>query len=160
MTIHSLFSIRLPKAQRWSTYLALFMVAASGMLWWLLHDIFQWGWMLAERRLLTTHGIAAAALLVIVGGLLPLHVRLAWRIQRNLVSGIIALSVLSLLAGTGLLLYYGGEEWRDWVRWIHIGGGIVAVLTIPMHIWLGRRRAAQSSVPMAATSLGAKAKRA
>ncbi|KDP86641.1 hypothetical protein CF70_006245 [Cupriavidus sp. SK-3] len=73
--------------------------------------------MLAEHRLLTTHRVAAAVTLVIVGGLLPLHIRLAWRVQRNRVSGIVSLAVMALLAGTSLLLYYGDEESREWVRW-------------------------------------------
>lgn len=81
------FSIRLPNMQRWITYLALAIVAASGVLWYLLHDLLQWGWMLTERRLLITHGVAATFSLVVIGGLLPLHIRLAWRIRRNLMSG-------------------------------------------------------------------------
>lgn len=160
MTTHHMFSIRLPKAQRWATYLALIAVAASGIAWSLLHDVLQWGWMLAERRLLITHGIAAAATLVIVGGLLPLHIRLAWRVRRNLTSGIVALTVMALLTATGLLLYYGGEEWRDWVRWMHVGGGLVAVLVIPIHIWLGRRRLARSAVSVVAATRSAQTERA
>jgi len=144
MTTHHHLSIRLPKLQRWATYFTLATVAASGLVWSLLHDALQAGWMQAEHRLLVTHGITAAASLVIVGGLLPLHIRLAWRVRRNLASGIVALSVIALLAATGLLLYYGAEEWRDGVRWMHIGGGIVASLAIPVHVWLGKRRAAQA----------------
>ncbi|WP_293595757.1 MULTISPECIES: hypothetical protein [unclassified Polaromonas] len=154
-----MFSIRLPKAQRWATYLALIVVAASGLIWSLLHDVLQWGWMLAERRLLTVHGVAAAIALVIVGGLLPLHIRLAWRVKRNLASGLVALSLMALLGATGMLLYYGGEEWRDWVRWGHIGVGTVACLAIPAHIWLGRRRVARLPASVAATPLGSKAER-
>lgn len=130
----------MPRTQRWATYLALVAVAASGLLWSLLHDVLQSSWMLAERRLLTTHGIAAMATLVVVGGLLPLHIRMAWRLRRNLASGAIALSMMTLLGATGALLYYGQEEWRDWVRWTHIGVGVLVTLAIPLHIWLGRRR--------------------
>ena len=158
-THHHLFSIRLPNVQRWTTYLAFSTVAISGLLSSLLHDVLQWGWMLTERRLLTAHGIATAVSLVVVGGLLPLHIRLAWRIRRNLASGAVSLSVMALLGGTGLLLYYGGEEWRDWVRWAHIGVGIIATITIPVHIWLGHRRIARSAAPMGATALGSSTER-
>ena len=152
MTTHHMFSIRLPKAQRWMTYLVLVAVAISGVVWWLLHDVLQWGWMLAEHRLLIFHGIAAAATLVIVGGLLPLHIRLAWRIQRNLSSGIAVLAVMTLLAATGLLLYYGGEDWRDWVRWAHIGAGLIAALAFPAHVWRGRRKLSRAAAPVAAAT--------
>ncbi|MBI3345111.1 MAG: hypothetical protein HY028_09720 [Gammaproteobacteria bacterium] len=160
MTTHHMFSIRLPKAQRWMTYLALVAVAISGIVWWLLHDVLQWGWMLAERRLLISHGIAAAATLVIVGGLLPLHIRLAWRIRRNLSSGVAALVVMTLLAATGLLLYYGGEDWRDWVRWAHIGADLIAALAIPVHVWLGRRKLSRSAAPVASATRSQRSERA
>lgn len=152
MTTHHMFSIRLPKAQRWTTYLALVAVAISGIAWWFLHDVLQWGWMLAERRLLISHGIAAAATLVIVGGLLPLHIHLAWRVRRNLSSGIAALAIMTLLAVTGSLLYYGSQDWRDWVRWVHIGAGLIAALIIPTHVWLGRRKLPRSAASVAAAT--------
>lgn len=63
-------------------------------------------------------------------------------------------------SSSGMLLYYGGEEWRDWMRWAHIGGGIVAVVAVPLHVWLGRRRSARSVEPIAAAALGSKVKRA
>lgn len=145
MSTHPALSNRLPKAQRWSTYATLIAVALSGIAWWLLHDVLRSGWTLAERRLLITHGVAAAAALVVVGALLPLHVRLAWRIRRNLASGIVALLIMTVLAATGLLLYYGSEEWRQWARWAHIGAGLLAALAVPAHAWLGRRRRARST---------------
>lgn len=147
-THHQLFSTRLPKVQRWATYLVLAAVAVSGLAWSLLHDFLQWDWMSTERRLLILHGVVAAAALIVIGGLLPLHVRLAWRIRRNLMSGITSLAIISTLALTGLLLYYGGEEWRDCVRWTHLGAGIVATLLIPVHVWMGRRRAARTPAPI------------
>ena len=132
--------IRLPTGQRWATYLTLLTVAGSGLFWSLLHDILQSGYMLVERDLLVVHGIAAAVTLVIVGGLLPLHIRLAWRAGRNMASGTIALSAIAVLGTTGLLLYYGGEEWLDETRWAHIVVGILASAALPTHIWMGRKR--------------------
>lgn len=145
MTHHHLFSIRLPNTQRWILYLTLVMVALSGGLWTLLHDLLQSGWMLAERRVLIIHGVTAAMALIMIGSLLPLHVRLAWRVRRNLPSGIILLIAMTALAATGLGLYYGAEAWREWMRWTHIGTGIGGALLVPMHMWLGRRREIRSS---------------
>lgn len=138
-----MFSIRLPSMQRWVTYMTLVLVALSGVLWYLMHDLLQWGWMVTERRLLITHGVAAAISLIVVGGLLPLHIRLAWRTRRNLVSGLVTLLLMALLGVSGLLLYYSGEDWREGVRWLHIGVGLIGVLAMPAHVWLGRYRQVQ-----------------
>lgn len=135
----ALTSIRLPTTQRWLTYAALLLVAFSGALWYLMHHLLQWGWMLTERRLLITHGVMAAFSLVVVGGLLPLHIRLAWRTRRHLVSGLIALALMTLLGLSGLLLYYSGEDWRDGADWLHTVVGFMAMLAIPAHIWVGKR---------------------
>ncbi len=138
-----MFSIRLPSMQRWVTYMTLVLVALSGVLWYLMHDLLQWGWMVTERRLLITHGVTAAISLIVVGGLLPLHIRLAWRARRNLVSGLVTLLLMALLGVSGLLLYYSGEDWREGVRWLHIGVGLIGVLAMPAHVWLGRYRQVQ-----------------
>ncbi|RTL45513.1 MAG: hypothetical protein EKK53_06265 [Burkholderiales bacterium] len=136
------FSIRLPGWQRWCTYLVLIAVAASGIAWSLFHDVLQLGWMLAERRLLVLHGVMAAATLVLVGGLMPLHIRLAWRVRRNQTTGVICVAAMSTLSLSGLMLYYGGEDWRDVIRWSHIGIGLATALAVPLHVWRGRRLAA------------------
>jgi uncharacterized membrane protein len=77
--------------------------------------------------------------------LLPLHIRLAWRTRRNLVSGFITLLLMALLGVSGLLLYYSGEDWRDGVRWLHIGVGLIAVVAMPAHVWFGRNRQVQKT---------------
>ncbi len=137
------FSVRLPAFQRWATYGTLAIVAASGVAWLTLHDWLQWGWFAAEHRLLVVHGVAAALSLIVIGGLLPLHIRLAWRTRRNRMSGVGALAVMGLLGLSGLLLYYGDEEWRDMVRWLHIGVGGLGIAAIPFHVWVGKRRMVQ-----------------
>lgn len=147
MTIRTIASIRLPAAQRWATYTVLAVVGLSGLAWSLLHDVLQWGWMLSERRLLIAHGVTAAITLVVIGALLPLHIRLAFHVKRNLKSGIAALSLIAFLGLTGLLLYYTGEDWRDGVKWSHLVIGTIACLAIPAHVWLGRRQKALLLAP-------------
>ncbi len=137
------FSIRLPAFQRWATYGTLAVVDLSGVAWLILHDGFQWGWFTAEHRLLVTHGAASALSLTVIGGLLPLHIRLAWRTRRNLWSGVVTLAVMGMLALSGLLLYYGNEEGRYIVRWLHISIGVLGIIAVPLHVWVGKRRAAQ-----------------
>lgn len=135
--------VRLPAFQRWATYGTLIVVAASGVAWLLLHDWLQSGSFAVEHGLLVLHGVVAAFSLIIIGGLLPLHIRLAWRIRRNLWSGAAVLVAMGMLGLSGLLLYYGGEEARETVRWVHIGIGLLALPAVPIHVWLGRRRLAR-----------------
>lgn len=141
------FSVRLPAFQRWATYGTLIAVAASGVAWLVLHDWMQSGWFVEEHRLLVMHGVAAAFSLTVIGGLLPLHIRLAWRIRRNLWSGAIVLLTMGMLGLTGLLLYYGNEEGRDIVRWVHIGIGVLGIAAVPVHVWMGKRRLARQQQP-------------
>lgn len=130
---------RLPVGARWAAYLALSTVGASGLLWSASHDFARSGWMIVERRLLVLHGVSAAVALVVLGALLVLHVGPGWGRQRNRSSGAATVAILTALAVTGLLLYYGSEEWREAIRWTHIGFGIIGTVTLPLHIWLGRR---------------------
>ena len=144
MTAYALLAVRLPSTQRWAVYLVLATVGSTGLAWTVLHDLLQWGWMLSERRLLIAHGVASALALVVVGGLVPLHIRLGLKTSRNTASGLTTLGLFAVLGLTGLMLYYGGEDWREGVRWSHIIIGAVACLGIPAHIWLGLRLAKRS----------------
>ena len=144
MTAHTVLAVRLPPMQRWAVYLVLTAAGSTGLAWTVLHDLLQLGWMLSERRLLIAHGVASALALVVVGGLVPLHIRLGLKTNRNTASGLTTLGLFAVLGLTGLMLYYGGEDWREGVRWSHIIIGAVACLGIPAHIWLGLRLAKRS----------------
>jgi cation transport ATPase len=132
------FSIRLGRTQRWLTYVALIGVTISGLLWLLSHEVFNAGFADAERQLLIVHGVSAAAAMLIIGALIPVHMRLAWRARRNLRTGVSLLVFMGVLAISGLALYYGGESYREPVRWAHIAIGVLAALALPTHILLGR----------------------
>lgn len=140
----SVLSVRLPTAQRWVAYVVLATVGSTGLAWTVLHEWLQLGWMLSERRLLIAHGVASALGLVVVGGLVPLHIRLGLKTNRNIASGLTTLCVIAVLGLTGVMLYYGGEDWRDGVRWIHIIIGAVACMAVPAHVWLGLKLAKRS----------------
>ena len=91
------------------------------------------------RWALAAHGVAAYALLWAAGSLMPLHIRVAWRLRRNRTSGAVMGALLTLLALTGLWLYYGSLAGRDWVSVGHWLLGLMAALTVWLHRWLGRR---------------------
>lgn len=91
------------------------------------------------RWLAQTHGALALLSLVVLGALLPQHVRFAWAARRNRKSGGVMLATFVLLAASGYGLYYGAEAWHSAVTWAHIAVGVLATLVFPIHLLLGRR---------------------
>lgn len=94
-----------------------------------------------EAWALKLHGAATMCALLAVGSVLPQHVRFAWRIQRNRVSGVVVLSLLGGLAVTGYGLYYAADEnLRPWISLGHWGWGLALPAGIIWHVVAGRRR--------------------
>lgn len=58
---------------------------------------------------LTLHGIAAYVFLVVLGALIPLHLRKGWHARQKRRSGGVLVGLLTLEIFSGLFLYYGGE---------------------------------------------------
>jgi hypothetical protein len=80
--------------------------------------------------------------LVVVGSLLPLHVRRGWHQRRNLPLGIVLLSTVLLLTLSGYALYYfGGEGARAWFSVFHWAIGLAAPVAMVWHVVSGRRTA-------------------
>ncbi len=92
-----------------------------------------------EPWLLRLHGAAAMAALVILGVLVPLHMRRGWLVRRNRISGASMVVLSGLLIITAYALYYvGGESGRRVAVWAHdvIGLGLPAAIT--WHVLRGR----------------------
>ena len=97
-------------------------------------------WPKTATYLLRLHGGAAMAMLVLLGALLPLHVRIAWRRGKNLASGIGMLGSNAILVMTAFGLYYtGSETLRRWSSELHIAIGLGLPLLVAGHALLGRR---------------------
>jgi hypothetical protein len=84
------------------------------------------------------------AALIAFGSMLAVHVPSAWKLKRNLASGIAMLTALVLLAVTGWLLYYvSGETARTWSSYVHMAAGFCGPLLLLWHLRyrnrLGRR---------------------
>lgn len=135
--------MRLGKWHRRIVLAALIVVAASGTLWFVLHDMMDHEPGELLRDLLIVHGVASFASAIALGSLLPLHVPVGYRQKRNLVSGVILLLAMSLLLGTALLLYYGGEGARAGARLVHLVAGFAAMIVVPLHMVLGRCKSRQ-----------------
>jgi hypothetical protein len=95
---------------------------------------------------LALHGAAAMALLVILGSLLPEHVRLGWRRQTQRPSGGFLLGICGFLALTGWGLYYVGDrDLRGLVSLAHWIAGLALPAIIALHVLLARRRESTAS---------------
>jgi cation transport ATPase len=113
--------------------------AVSGCLW-LWQDLRLADDAAAPRWLAPLHGGLALAGLVVLGALLPQHVRFAWAARRNRRSGVPMLALMLALGASGYGLYYGAQSWHAAVFWVHCAVGLAAVLALPLHMVLGRRR--------------------
>jgi hypothetical protein len=125
--------------QKGAIYGSGMLLLASGALWLVIHyfgaTADAWApWCLK------LHGLAAMAALVAIGALMPVHMRKAWRLQRNRAAGV-ALGILCLaLALTGYGLYYfGGEALRAWTSVAHWAMGLVAAPAIVWHAAASRK---------------------
>jgi hypothetical protein len=154
-------SIRLSQRHKLALYSVLGIVFASGVLWAWLHYFgsteTEFGASPAKAQLLMIHGLFAALSLMLIGSLLPLHVKYAWRAHRNRKNGIFFISMVTLLIGTGYALYYiGDERLRSWTSWIHLGVGLLFPFLLILHVWRGRlsrkvKRSHHHTTPLAAT---------
>ena len=136
-------SIRLKRLQRYFLYAVLALVFLSGVAWACWNYFFTSPGdfeMTAKAWAMKVHGGAAMAALVLIGMLLNVHVRFAWRAGRNRVNGSIFLSALAVLSISGYGLYYaGGERLRAWTSWIHLAVGLVLPILLLIHVLLGRK---------------------
>src|SRR5262245_50421517 len=86
----------------------------SGLLWWIFHNWFQTKGDFGlephplEKWWLKLHGAAAMGALVVLGTLLPLHMKRAWHAGRNRSNGVSLILVCLMLIVSGYGLYYLG----------------------------------------------------
>ena len=119
---------------------------ASGALWLVFHYFVrtqgQFGDAVHPLEIwwLRLHGAAAMLVLVVIGSLLPVHVRRGWHQRKNLFAGCALAALALLLIASGYALYYVGDEvTRPWIGVLHWGIGLGAPLVLAWHVWRGRR---------------------
>jgi hypothetical protein len=139
--------MRLGFWQRTAVFATTAVVGVTGLLWFVLHDMIDAEPGDAAHVLLMLHGISSYAILVVIGSLLPRHVRLGWVRRRNLVTGLTVTVVMTVLAATGLALYYGSEDLHTPVKWLHVIFGLGCFVLFPAHALLAAkaRRSSQST---------------
>lgn len=138
-------SLRLERWQRRALYLTVALLTASGLLWlgahYFLRPVTEFGESISpfEPWSMKLHGLAAMALLFLLGSLLNGHIRRALRARRNLASGWAMIGSLAVLVATGYGLYYiAGESSRPLWSLAHWVTGIGFAFGFPLHVAVGR----------------------
>lgn len=143
--------LQLSRRHRWSIYFVGLALLISGVVWAWLHrldegGIAQGSWRELKPWLMKVHGFAAMGFVMLLGTLLPVHVRHSWHARRNRANGAFFLSSITGLTLTGYLLYYlGDEKLRGWCSDVHFWLGAVIPLLLFWHIWSGRRATGAST---------------
>lgn len=139
--------LRLPRWVRLYVYVGGGLCAFTGLSWLLLHQFAQRAGEFGvephplEHPALVAHGVSGLVMLWVFGLVWLPHIRRGWmhRIQRW-VGGTMA-AVMVWLAATAAGLYYlGDDSLRGATSVAHWAIGLVAMLWLPFHIWMGRRR--------------------
>ncbi|OAF17723.1 hypothetical protein [Bradyrhizobium neotropicale] len=128
--------MRLGPWQKTAVLFTVTMVGLSGLLWFIFHDLLADDWSEPARILLMLHGVTSYALLVIVGSLLPLHVRAGWLRRQNIITGVAVTATMAILSVTALVLYYGGEETQAVAKWVHLAVGVGCIILFPAHAFM------------------------
>ena len=136
---------RLPRWQEWSIYLGFGLLFSTGVIWLLLD------WFVrvpgefgpehhpAQHWSIIIHGVAAYFFLATMGSLLPLHIILGWILGQHRWSGSALAGALLLLSLTALGLYYAGDDLsRSWTSIVHWSVGLLALVTILLHVLRAR----------------------
>jgi hypothetical protein len=124
--------MRLPASLRAALYASAALVAASGVLW------LPW----RNAMWMQLHGTATMFLLVVSGSAVALHAPGGWREGKNRLSGALLSAALIVLAATGALLYYAGDDSvRAMASVVHWVLGLGAIAMVAAHVVLGRRSA-------------------
>jgi hypothetical protein len=126
-------------------YIVSLLLLLSGAVWAWINHLDQTAQASERTRdfkpwILKLHGLSAMLFVLLLGTLLPGHVRRAWRASRNRRSGAFFLTAAGALTLSGYLLYYIGDEaWRNAMSNFHLWLGLAAPVLLLWHIRSGRR---------------------
>jgi hypothetical protein len=144
--------IRLEPNHRQLFYLVFAVLWLSGALWLIAEWLKQADLGPVRTPLQTLsmkiHGAAMLGYLAMLGTLWT-HVRRGYALRTNRLSGTLLIAVNVALLLSGWMLYYVSEDvLREWSTLIHWSIGLVTVLLLSGHIWLGRWSSRKTQQPV------------
>jgi hypothetical protein len=139
--------IRLGARHKTLLHSGLILLWASGALWLVFHYFLQVEGDFGpqphglEIWWLRLHGLAAMFALMLLGSLLPSHVKLAWMRRKNRRTGLPMLAAWGWLAATGYALYYFSSDANAaWLPFLHWSAGLMLPAMLLIHLKQARRR--------------------
>ena len=135
--------MRLDPRFRFTIYAAFCLLFVTGAAWLLADQLKESSngeaWQLAGAYLLMLHGGGAMITLMLLGALVPLHIRGGWRGRRNRPAGAAMLACNGLLIFSSFGLYYAGSEaLRPWLSSVHTALGLGLPIIWCLHVIAGR----------------------
>ena len=145
--------MRLEPRVRAGVYAVTAVLFVTGATWWILDrlDFLAVGsaWRPTGSYLLMAHGGAAMLAMILLGSLIPLHVRTAWPSRSNRGTGVLMIASHAALIVTAFGLYYiGHDTLRHWTGTVHTAIGFALPVLITLHVLLGRRRRVDHRAPV------------
>ncbi len=136
--------MRLESGLRLGNYAVVATLTATGVIW-LIADMLKASedgelWQLIGANMLMLHGLGAMIALILLGAMIPMHLRRFWRAGKNRITGAAMVGTNAALMITAWGLYYAGSEsLRTFVADVHIAVGIALPALVATHVVLGRR---------------------
>ena len=133
----------LPRWQRRGVWASMALLAATGVVWWIVHYTIGAGVAGAlphplEAWMMRLHGAALMASLFFLGAVAPLHVPRGWRLARQRTTGIVMLGGMALLVASGYALsYFAPDAVRPLLGDGHAAVGLALAGVLA---WHGRAR--------------------
>ena len=145
--------MRLEPRVRATLYVVTSVLFVTGTTWWVLdwRDLLAVGstWRQTGSYLLMVHGGAAMLAMVLLGVLIPLHLRAAWPSRSSRGTGVLMIVSHAALIVTAFGLYYIGQDTlRRWTGNVHAAVGLGLPAMIALHVLLGRRRRVERREPV------------
>ena len=137
--------LQITRPHRLTLYAVSLALLVSGGAWAWIHHLDEAGRAGEFLRrtnpwLLKAHGFAAVGFVLLLGTLIPVHIRHSWHARKNRPNGVFFLSAVGLLTISGYALYYLGDEaWRNGASQFHIWLGLAAPVLLCFHIRTGRK---------------------